>query len=54
MDTFSFDTDQNVIIIPPIRIGLLKDLLIALHCIILHIRGTAAERGEYRGLSYDR
>jgi hypothetical protein len=53
IDSFSFDTDRNVIIIPPTRIGLLKDLLIALHCISLSIRGAATGRGGYRVLSYD-
>jgi hypothetical protein len=53
IDSFSFQTDRNVIIIPPTRIGLLKDLLIAIHCVVLLIKGAAAERGDYRVLSYD-
>jgi hypothetical protein len=53
IDSFSFETDKNVIIVPPARIGLFKDLLIALHGISLLIKGAAAEKGDLRVLSYD-
>jgi hypothetical protein len=53
IDSFSFETDKNVIIIPPTRIGLLKDLLIAIHCTSLLLKGVAARRGGLQVLSYD-
>ena len=53
LDTYSFNTNKNVIVFSSAQLGLLKDFVIAQNSIRLLLRGIAHRRGNYRVLSYD-
>ena len=52
VDIYSFNIEKNVIIFPAHYIGLLKDFIIAKHCVHLLIKGAAAKRNQYRVCSF--
>lgn len=53
IDSFSFPTEKNIIVLPTTRIGLLRDLLVGIHCVSLLLKGSAERKGEFRVLSHD-
>jgi len=53
LDTYSYDTNKNVIVFSSAQLGLLKDFVIAQNSVRLLLRGIAHRRGSYRVLSYD-
>lgn len=54
VDAYSYNVDKNIIIFPSNYIGLLKDFIIAHHCIHLLIKGAAAKTTGYKVCSFDR
>ncbi len=53
IDTYTYDVDKNIIVFPAQNIGLLKDFLIAKHCVALLIKGAAAKKSSYRVCSFN-
>jgi hypothetical protein len=53
VDTYTYETEKNVIVYPAAFLGLLKDFVIALNVTRLLIRGTAYQTGHYEVLSYE-
>jgi hypothetical protein len=53
IDTYTYDVDKNIIIFPAHNIGLLKDFLIAKHCVSLLIKGAAVKKSHYRVCSFN-
>lgn len=52
VDVYTFTTEKNIIILPPHYTGLLKDFIIARHCIHLLIKGAAAKKSRYLVCSF--
>jgi len=53
LDTYTYQTEKDVIAYSASLIGLLKDFVIALNVVRLLLRGTASKAGKYRVLSYE-
>lgn len=53
VDTYTYETEKNVIVFPAAFLGLLKDFVIAFNVTRLLIRGTASRSGIYQVLSYE-
>jgi hypothetical protein len=47
VDVYTYDIDKNMIIFPASYLGLLKDFIIARHCVHLLIKGAAAKKSRY-------
>jgi hypothetical protein len=52
VDTYTYNVEKNAIIIPAHYIGLLKDFIIARHCVHLLIKGAAAKKSRYLVCSF--
>lgn len=52
VDIYSYNVDKNIIIFPARYTGLLKDFIIARHCVHLLIKGAAAKRSRYLVCSF--
>ena len=52
VDTYTYNIDRNVILFPAHYTGLLKDFIIARHCVHLLIRGAAAKKSRYLVCSF--
>jgi hypothetical protein len=52
VDIYTYNIEKNVILFPPHYTGLLKDFIIARHCVNLLIRGAAAKKSRYLVCSY--
>lgn len=52
VDIYTFNIERNVIIFPAQYIGLLKDFIIAKHCLGLLLKGAAADKSQYQVLSF--
>jgi hypothetical protein len=52
VDVYTYDTEKNLIIFPAHYIGLLKDFIIAKHCVHLLIKGAAAKKSRYLVCSF--
>src|SRR5665647_1783694 len=52
VDTYTYDIDKNTIILPSHYIGLLKDFIIARHCVHLLIKGASAKKSRYLVCSF--
>ena len=53
LDSYSYNTNKNVIVFSGSQLGLLKDFVIAENATRMIVRGIAHKRGNYRILSYD-
>ena len=52
VDVYTFNIEKNVILFPPHYTGLLKDFIIARHCVNLLIKGAAAKKSRYLVCSF--
>jgi hypothetical protein len=52
VDVYTYDIDKNLIIFPATYLGLLKDFIIARHCVHLLIKGAAAKKSRYLVCSF--
>jgi hypothetical protein len=52
VDTYTYNVEKNAIIFPAHYIGLLKDFIIARHCVHLLIKGAAAKKSRYLVCSF--
>ncbi len=52
VDVYTYDVDKNMIIFPASYLGLLKDFIIARHCVHLLIKGAAAKKSRYLVCSF--
>lgn len=52
VDIYTYITEKNIIILPAHYTGLLKDFIIARHCIHLLIKGAAAKKSRYLVCSF--
>jgi len=52
VDVYTYNIKKNVIIFPAHYIGLLKDFIIAKHCVHLLIKGAAAKKSRYLVCSF--
>jgi hypothetical protein len=52
VDTYTYNVEKNAIIFPANYIGLLKDFIIARHCVHLLIKGAAAKKSRYLVCSF--
>lgn len=52
VDIYTYKVEKNAIIFPAHYIGLLKDFIIARHCVRLLIKGAAAKKSRYLVCSY--
>jgi hypothetical protein len=52
VDVYTYDIEKNMIIFPAHYIGLLKDFIIAKHCVHLLIKGAAAKKSRYLVCSF--
>ncbi|HWS22399.1 MAG TPA: hypothetical protein VN227_07160 [Methanoregula sp.] len=52
VDIYTYDIEKNMIIFPAHYIGLLKDFIIARHCVHLLIKGAAAKKSRYLVCSF--
>jgi hypothetical protein len=52
IDVYTYNTDKNIIIFPASYIGLLKDVIIAKHCVQLLVKGAASKKSAYRVCSF--
>jgi hypothetical protein len=52
VDIYSYNVDRNIILFPAHYIGLLKDFIIARHCVHLLIKGSAAKKSRYLVCSF--
>lgn len=52
VDIYTYNIEKNAIIFPAHYIGLLKDFIIAKHCVHLLIKGAAAKKSRYLVCSY--
>jgi hypothetical protein len=52
VDIYTYNTEKNIIIFPAHYIGLLKDFIIAKHCVNLLIKGSAAKKSQYLVCSF--
>ncbi|MDD1699737.1 MAG: hypothetical protein LUQ04_02970 [Methanoregula sp.] len=52
VDVYTYNIDKNVILFPVHYMGLLKDFIIARHCIRLLIKGAAVKKSRYLVCSY--
>ena len=52
VDVYTYDVEKNMIIFPAHYIGLLKDFIIAKHCVHLLIKGAAAKKSRYLVCSF--
>ncbi len=52
MDIYTYNVERNIILLPAHYIGLLKDFIIARHCVHLLIKGSAAKKSQYLVCSF--
>jgi hypothetical protein len=52
VDVYTYEIEKNVIIFPAQYMGLLKDFIIAKHCLQLLIKGAAVKKSRYLVLSF--
>jgi hypothetical protein len=52
VDIYTYNTEKNIVIFPTHYLGLLKDFIIARHCVNLLIKGAAAKKSQYLVCSY--
>jgi len=52
VDIYTYNVERNIILLPSHHIGLLKDFLIARHCVHLLIKGSAAKKSHYHVCSF--
>jgi len=52
VDVYTYNIDRNIILFPAHYTGLLKDFIIARHCMHLLIRGAAAKKSRYLVCSF--
>jgi len=52
VDVYTYDIEKNIIIFPAHYLGLLKDFIIAKHCVHLLIKGAAAKKSRYLVCSF--
>jgi hypothetical protein len=54
IDDYTYGSGKNLIIFSSSDLGMLKDYSIAKNCLVLLYKGTAAMKGTYRVLSFDK
>jgi hypothetical protein len=52
VDIYTYNIEKNIILIPAHYIGLLKDFIIAKHCVHLLIKGAASKKSRYLVCSF--
>ena len=52
VDIYTYDIEKNTIILPAHYTGLLKDFIIARHCVHLLIKGAAGKKSRYLVCSF--
>ena len=52
VDVYTYNVEKNIILFPAHYTGLLKDFIIARHCVHLLIKGAAAKKSRYLVCSF--
>jgi hypothetical protein len=53
IDDYTYGNGKNLILFSGSELGMLKDFVIAKNCLVLLYRGIAAQKGEYKVLSFN-
>ena len=53
LDPYTYDTNETHILVSTAYLGMLKDFVIARHCMTLLLKGSAFQTGNLKVLSYN-